>query len=294
MPPTSKVLRKAAAKILLAALASSAVSFSCGEGSGGSGAPRAANQSNPQNASNQMAGSNEQARAPVYSYEVVNTWPHDTAAYTQGLVYDNGTLVESTGQYGESSLRRVELRTGKVLKLVEVPRQYFGEGATLLGGKIFQVTWTTRKGFIYDPESFTKLGEFAYDGEGWGLTDDGQHLILSDGTSHLRFLDPESFRTVRTVNVTDEGRPVRELNELEYVKGEIYANVWHTDMVARIDPRTGRVVGWVELKGLITDAERADSEAVLNGIAYDEAGDRLFVTGKYWPKLFEVRLRPKA
>ncbi len=295
MPSSSNLSGNTAVRTLVVALALSALSFSCGAGAGGANdSTKAANQSSAANASNQMAGSKEEPRVPVYAYEVVNTWPHDTAAYTQGLVYDAGTLLESTGQYGSSSLRRVELQTGKVIKQVDVPRQYFGEGMTLLGGKIFQVTWTTRKGFVYEPEGFAKLGEFAYDGEGWGLTNDGQHLILSDGTSQLRFLDPESFRTLRTLNVTDGGRPVRELNELEYVKGEIYANVWHTDRIARIEPRTGKVVGWIELKGLIPDAERTDSEAVLNGIAYDAAGDRLFVTGKLWPKLFEVRLKPKG
>lgn len=289
MQSPSKLLGKAAVRTLVAALALSSAGFSCGDAPAGQ-----TNASNTQNAANQMSGSNSQGATPVYGYEVVNTWPHDTDAYTQGLVYDSGTLLESTGQYGESSLRRVELRTGKVIKRVDVPRQFFGEGMTLLGGKIYQVTWTTRKGFVYDPQSFAKLGEFAYDGEGWGLTHDGRHLILSDGTDQLRFLDPETFRTVRTVGVTDAGRPLRELNELEYVRGEVFANVWHTDRIARIDPQSGRVVGWIELKGLIGDAERPDAEAVLNGIAYDEAGDRLFVTGKLWPKLFEVRIRPKG
>lgn len=297
MSSTNNLLCRAVARILVAALALSAAGFSCGSAPGGANQPNASapsNVSNQNGGANQMNGSNSQGAPPVYGYEVVNTWPHDTNAYTQGLIYDAGTLIESTGQYGASSLRRVELQTGKVLKRVDVPRQFFGEGMTLLGGKIFQVTWTTRKGFVYDPQSFAKLSEFAYDGEGWGLTHDGRSLILSDGTSQLRYLDPETFSTVRTVNVTDAGRPVRELNELEYVRGEIYANVWHTDRIARIDPQTGRVVGWIELKGLISDAERPDTEAVLNGIAYDEAGDRLFVTGKLWPKLFEVRLKPKG
>jgi glutamine cyclotransferase len=297
MQSSNNQLGRAAARTLVVALALSAAGFSCGSTPGGANQPNASGQSNASNqtsAANQMNGSNSQGAVPVYGYEVVNTWPHDTAAYTQGLVYDAGTLLESTGQYGASSLRRVELQTGKVVKRVDVPRQFFGEGMTLLGGKIFQVTWTERKGFVYDPQSFAKLSEFAYDGEGWGLTNDGRSLILSDGTNQLRFLDPETFRTVRTVNVTDAGRPVRELNELEYVRGEIYANVWHTDRIARIDPQTGRVVGWIELKGLISDAERPDTEAVLNGIAYDEAGDRLFVTGKLWPKLFEVRVKPKG
>ncbi|HYN86803.1 MAG TPA: glutaminyl-peptide cyclotransferase [Pyrinomonadaceae bacterium] len=294
MPSSSNISVHRAARTFALALALAAVGFSCGDAPAGPNAPGQTNASNGRSAANQMSGSNSQAPVPVYGYEVVNTWPHDTDAYTQGLVYDSGTLLESTGQYGASSLRRVELRTGKVLKRVEVPRQFFGEGMTLLGGKIYQVTWTTRKGFVYDPQSFAKLDEFAYDGEGWGLTHDGRHLILSDGTDQLRFLDPETFRAVRTVSVTEGGRPVRELNELEYVRGEVYANVWHTDRIARIDPQTGRVVGWIELKGLIPDSERPDAEAVLNGIAYDEAGDRLFVTGKLWPKLFEVRIKPRG
>ena len=227
----------------------------------------------------------------VYRYEVVNTWPHDKAAYTQGLVFHDGNLLESTGQYGASSLRLVELKTGRVLKKRDVPPQYFAEGLTLYGGKAYQLTWQNHKGFIYDPGSFAPLGEVYFDGEGWGLTHDGESLILSDGTSQLRFLDPATLKPRRTVSVTDRGRPLRELNELEYVKGEVFANVWHSDRIARIDPRTGEVVGWIDLSGLLPDSERPDPEAVLNGIAYDAAGDRLFVTGKLWPKLFEVRVK---
>jgi glutamine cyclotransferase len=232
-------------------------------------------------------------KVKTYGYEVVNFWPHDREAFTQGLVFHEGALLESTGQQGFSSLRRVELKTGKVLQKIDVPRQYFAEGLTLFGGKLYQLTWQHQRGFLYDPANFKQVGEFRYDGEGWGLTHDGESLILSDGTSQIRFIDPQTFEVRRTINVRDGGQAVRELNELEYVKGEIWANVWHKDRVARIDPRTGAVVGWVDLKGLLAAGDVRDPEAVLNGIAYDEAGDRLFVTGKLWPKLFEIRLKEK-
>jgi glutamine cyclotransferase len=223
----------------------------------------------------------------------VNTFPHDAKAFTQGLVFHEGALLESTGQYGESTLRRVELKTGKVLKRVEVEPQIFAEGLTLLNGKLYQLTWQNKRGFIYDAGTFERTGEFAYTGEGWGLTHDADSLILSDGTSQIRFIDPADYRVKRAINVNDRGRPITQLNELEYVKGEIYANVWHQNLVARIDPQTGRVKGWIDLSGLLKPGDVTDEEAVLNGIAYDEAGDRLFVTGKLWPKLFEVRLKQK-
>ena len=232
-------------------------------------------------------------QVPVYGYEVVNTFPHDASAFTQGLVFHDGALVESTGLERQSTLRRVELQTGKVLQKVDVPPYFFAEGLTLMGGKLYQLTWKGEKGFVYDPQTFKKTGEFAYEGEGWGLTHDADSLILSDGSDQLRFIDPNTFQVRRTVNVRDRGRPVPELNELEYVKGEIYANVWHQNRVARIDPQTGRVVGWIDLAGLLKPNDTSDPEAVLNGIAYDEQGDRLFVTGKLWPKLFEVKLKQK-
>jgi glutaminyl-peptide cyclotransferase len=224
---------------------------------------------------------------------VVATFPHDPEAFTQGLVFHDGALVESTGLERHSTLRRVELQTGRVLQKVDVPPYFFAEGLTLFGGKLYQLTWKGEKGFVYDPETFQKSGEFAYTGEGWGLTHDADSLILSDGSDQLRFIDPKDFKVKRTISVSDRGRPIEELNELEYVKGEIYANVWHQDRVARIDPQTGRVLGWIDLSGLLRAGETTDPEAVLNGIAYDERGDRLFVTGKLWPKLFEVRLKQK-
>ncbi|MDQ5847165.1 MAG: glutaminyl-peptide cyclotransferase [Acidobacteriota bacterium] len=231
------------------------------------------------------------SRPATAGYEVVNVFPHDSRAYTQGLVFDDGKLLESTGQVGRSSLRRVQLETGDVLQKVSVPPPHFAEGITLLNGKIYQLTWHDQTGFIYDASSFSKVGEFKYYGEGWGLTHDGESLILSDGTNRLRFIDPTTFQVKRMVNVLDHGAPVRELNELEYVNGEIFANVWHEDRIARIDPKTGQVVGWIDLKGLIRASELSDEEAVLNGIAYDERSQRLFVTGKMWPKLFEIRIK---
>jgi glutamine cyclotransferase len=231
--------------------------------------------------------------APVYGYEVVNTYPHDQQAFTQGLVFQDGALIESTGLEGRSTLRRVELQTGRVLQKVDVPRYFFAEGLTLFGGKLYQLTWKGEKGFVYDPQTFQKTGEFKYEGEGWGLTHDADSLILSDGTNQIRFIDPNTYQVRRTINVKDGAELVLEINELEYVRGEIYANIWHEDRIARIDPRDGHVAGWIDLAGLLKPGEASSEEAVLNGIAYDEAGDRLFVTGKLWPKLFEVRLRQK-
>jgi glutamine cyclotransferase len=228
-----------------------------------------------------------------YTYKIKNIYPHDRAAFTQGLVFKDGVLWESTGQYGSSSLRKVDLKTGKVLKSIPVPRDYFAEGMTVFRGRVFQLTWQNNKGFIYDPADFTKTGEFRYDGEGWGLTHDPDSLVMSDGTNRLRFIDPETFAVRRTVSVFENGRALNELNELEYVKGEIFANVWRTDRVVRIDPRDGRLTGTVDLTGLLPEADRDADTDVLNGIAYDEQGDRLFVTGKNWPKLFEIRLVKK-
>jgi len=227
----------------------------------------------------------------TYGFEVVNVWPHDRDAFTQGLVFRDGKLLESTGQEGKSSLRSVELETGKVLKKVDVPSPYFAEGITLLRGKIYQLTWQHQQGFIYDQWTFEKIGTFTYQGEGWGLTNDGESLIESDGSNQIKFIDPNDFHVRRTIAVLDRGTPVLEINELEFVRGEIYANIWHANRIARIDPKTGRVSGWINLKGLLPASEISDEEAVLNGIAYDEINDRLFVTGKLWPKLFEIRLK---
>ncbi len=282
-------MMKSAAAMMLLSLA--LAGHGCGAGADQAGT-NAAVRATPTPAADTMTAAGDEA-APTYGFEVVNSWPHDAKAFTQGLIFHDGALVESTGQYGESTLRRVELETGKVLKQVEVPPQFFGEGVALLGGKLYQLTWQGKRGFVYDPQTFEKRGEFRYDGEGWGLTHDGRSLILSDGTNQLRFIDPETFRVTRTVSVFDRGRPLRDLNELEYVRGEIYANIWHDQRIVRLDPQTGKVLGWIDLRGIIPRSELADEEAVLNGIAYDAEGDRLFVTGKLWPRLFEIKLKQK-
>jgi glutamine cyclotransferase len=229
----------------------------------------------------------------TYSYEIINTYPHDSNAFTQGLVFYQGDLYESTGLNGQSSIRKVALQTGQVLKIVDIPTQFFGEGLALFNGRVYQLTWQSQRGFIYDLDSFDLLNTFSYTGEGWGLTHDGRALIMSDGSNQLRFLDPDTFEVQRVVSVFEGSRPINYLNELEYIKGEIYANVWLTDRVVRIDPQSGRVVAWIDLTGLLSPADRVRGVDVLNGIAYDEAGDRLFVTGKLWPKLFEISLKSR-
>jgi glutamine cyclotransferase len=224
-----------------------------------------------------------QQTVPVCTYEVINSWTHDTKAFTQGLVFYQGSLYESTGKYGSSSLRKVDLRTGKIKKKIDLDSQTFAEGIAIYQGKIYQLTWTEHKAFVYDVKSFRLEGELSYESEGWGLTHDEHQLIMSDGTNQLRFIDPATFKATRTISVFD--------NELEYVKGEIYANVWKSDRIARIDPDNGKLIGWIDLKGLLPYGEHPNSEDVLNGIAYDETDDRLFVTGKRWPKIFEIRLK---
>jgi glutaminyl-peptide cyclotransferase len=226
------------------------------------------------------------------SYKIIHTYPHDPRAYTQGLVYVDGHLYESTGLNGRSSLRMDDLTTGRVLQSAPVPSQYFAEGLAPWGSTLVQLTWQSHIAFVYDRFSFRLLKTLHYDCEGWGLTEDGKNLIESDGTSEIRFFDPQTFREVRHITVKDHGVQVSELNELEYIHGLIYANVWHTDRIARIAPATGQVLGWINLAGLLPDDERTDPEAVLNGIAYDAAHDRLFVTGKLWPKLFEIKVVP--
>jgi len=229
----------------------------------------------------------------VDSYQVLHTYPHDANAFTQGLIYVDGHLYESTGLNGKSSLRMVDLNTGAVLQKYDLPAEYFGEGLTDWGSTLIQLTWKAHKAFVYDRFSFSVLRTFEYSGEGWGLTHDATQFILSDGTSSLRFLDPKSFRETRRIRVVDQsGRAVDNLNELEFVRGEIYANIWHADKIARISPQSGKVLGWIDLSGIIDTRELHGGDAVLNGIAYDAAGDRLFVTGKLWPKLFEIKLVP--
>ena len=226
-----------------------------------------------------------------YTYNVVNAYPHDSNAFTQGLVFENGVLYESTGLYGQSTLRRVELETGRILQSYTLPNQFFGEGITIFGDKIIQLTWQSNKGFVYDKFSFDLLQEFSYSTEGWGITHDGSQLIMSDGTATLYFLDPETFEIVEQVDVYDTG-PVTKLNELEYIKGEVYANIWKEEKIAIINPQTGQVRAWIDLGG-IQDLENQNTGNVLNGIAYNAKEDRLFVTGKKWPKLFEIKLNPQ-
>lgn len=223
-----------------------------------------------------------------WDVEVVRAYPHDPRAYTQGLVFDAGELVEGTGLYGESTLRRVALESGRVLQSVPLPKNLFGEGIAVWGGQIFQLTWRNQIALVYDRATLRELRRLRYSGEGWGLTHDGVNLILSDGSATLRFLDPKTFRVVRQIMVRSGGRRVANLNELEYVRGEILANIWYRDYVARIDPATGEVRGWIDLRNVIPAG--LDREQCANGIAYDAEHDRLFVTGKNWPQLFEIRL----
>ena len=228
---------------------------------------------------------------PRYTYEVVNSWPHDRGAFTQGLLVRGKGFIESTGLNGQSSLREVELETGRVIKQVPLAAQYFGEGVAVLGSRAYMLTWQNQKAFVYDADTFQLQREFSYTGEGWGLTTDGRLLIMSDGTSRLRFLDPETFAVVRTIDVTLNGQSRERLNELEFISGEIFANVWQMDIVVRIDPTSGRVVGVIDFSGLLPPQDRQAVTDVLNGIAYDAERDRLFVTGKRWPRIFEVRLK---
>jgi len=227
-----------------------------------------------------------------YAYSIVNVYPHDRTAFTQGLVFENGLLYESTGLYGNSSLRLVELETGKILQLRKLSAQFFGEGIAVIDSKIVQLTWRSHKGFVYDKATFDLLQEFEYPTEGWGITYDGNRLIMSDGTSNLYFLDPVTLKKTGQVQVHDTG-PVTNLNELEYIKGEVYANIWLKEKIAVINPQTGQVKAWIDLGG-IQNMENIDPNSVLNGIAYDTDGDKLFVTGKMWPQVFEIRLIPSA
>lgn len=224
------------------------------------------------------------------SYRVVRSYPHDRDAFTQGLIYLDGHLYESTGIAGRSSLRMEDLDSGRILAFKDVPAQYFAEGLTNWGSTLIQLTWQNHVALVYDRATFKFLRSFHYDCEGWGLTQDGKSLILSDGSSTLRFFDPATFREVRHIVVKDHGKPIDQLNELEYIHGEIYSNVWHSDRIARISPATGQVLGWIDLTGLLPAPEHSTAEAVLNGIAYDSVHDRLFVTGKLWPRIFEIKV----
>ncbi len=232
------------------------------------------------------------ARAPVQGYEVVRSYPHDPRAFTEGLFLQDGFLYESTGLQGRSSIRKVELETGKVIQQRDLASRYFGEGIVAWKDRLIQLTWRDQVGFVYDLKDFAPRSSFTYKGEGWALTHDGHRLIMSDGTAQLRFLDPETLKEIGRLAVTAGGRPVFNLNEIEWVDGEIYANIWMSDTIARIDPQTGHVLGWIDLAGLLPIDARTGREDVLNGIAYDAVGRRLFVTGKRWSRLYEISVKP--
>lgn len=228
---------------------------------------------------------------PVYSYRIIDHYPHDPEAFTQGLIYHNGFFYEGTGLYRHSSLRKVNPHDGKVLKQISLPPEFFGEGITLCNGRLIQLTWRENKAFVYDRDSFSLLETFTYPTEGWGLTYDGEHLIMSDGSPTLTFLDPKTYTPIKQIQVTSHNQPVANLNELEFIKGQIYANVWQTDQIAMIDPESGQVTAWLNLTGLLDPKSyRGRNVDVLNGIAYDPDTDRLFVTGKLWPSVFEIEV----
>jgi glutamine cyclotransferase len=229
---------------------------------------------------------------PVYGYKIINAYPHDPDAFTQGLIFEDGFLYEGTGLYGSSELRKVEIKTGRVLKSYRLPERYFGEGITTWKNEIIQLTWKGREGFVYDRESLRPVREFPFSTEGWGLTHDKNRLIMSDGSAYLYFLDPQTFKTTGRIEVNNKDVPVTNLNELEYVRGKIYANVWPSERIVIISPGTGSVEAWIDLSGLVNISGLASRDDVLNGIAYDSESDRLFVTGKRWPKLFEIQIVP--
>ena len=231
-------------------------------------------------------------RAPIQSYEVVASFPHDPGAFTQGLLFQDGVLYESTGLHGRSSIRKVDPVTGKVLQKRDLEAKHFGEGIVAWKDRLVELTWQDEIGFIYDLKTFEPKGTFSYPGEGWALTHDGKRIIMSDGTAQLRFLDPETLKETGRVTVTDGGGEINNINEIEFVEGEVWANIWQTDWIARIDPVTGKVAGWIDMTGLLPAADRTGGEDVLNGIAYDARGKRVLVTGKFWPKLYEIRVKP--
>lgn len=292
-----------AVSIWLCILTGTLTFYACTSPSAGSGNQHTSGQSQivtSQDSTNDRQQSHEQSplpgeqekEIPLYTYRLIKSYPHDKQAFTQGLEFHSGVFYEGTGLEGKSSIRKVELNTGRTLKIKKLPEAYFGEGITLWKDQIYQLTWRSGICFVYDKETFEKKREFRYQTEGWGLTNDGKYLIMSDGTSTLYFRDPDTFTIVKKVEVKEKNVPVTGLNELEYIKGEIYANVWQTDLIARILPETGQIVGWIDLTGLLNEAEQTMDTDVLNGIAYDAEKDRLFVTGKNWPKLFEIKLIP--
>ena len=232
-------------------------------------------------------------RPPEYTFKVVHAFPHDPNAFTQGLAYRDGFLYEGTGLNGRSSLRKVRLETGEIVQRIELAPEFFGEGVTLLKNEVVQLTWQSQVGFVYNLSDFHLLRRFSYSGEGWGLTTNGRDVFMSDGTSQIRVLDPSTLAEKRRIKVRDGDTAIDQLNELEFVDGEIFANVWQTDRIARISPQSGKVVGWIDLRGLMNPVYRLEAGAVLNGIAYDSQGKRLFGTGKLWPNIFEIKVVPK-
>jgi len=294
---------------LLLTFAALALSLSCGSPANNSGVNKT-----PANNANKQTNAGP---APVYTYEVVKSYPHDPTAFTEGLYFKDGFLYESTGEPKKSSLRKVELETGKVVQKWDLPPEDFGEGIAELNGKIYQLTWQQELGRVFDASNFKLLQEFQYQGEGWGMTTDGTNLILDQGTHILKFMDPNTFKTVRTLPVfREDGRPLMQINELEWIKGEIWGNIWHSELpnilgkpnyIVRIDPSNGKILGWIDLAGISPDDQpppdwqpstngmpHPKEENTLNGIAYDAAGDRVFVTGKNWKKLYEIKVKPKA
>ena len=239
-----------------------------------------------------IAQNTESGDIPVYTYFIVNSFPHDHEAYTQGLIYSEGFLYESTGKRGKSTLRKIDLETGAVLQWHNLADHLFGEGITLFNNQIVQLTWESYIGYIYDKDSFTVLEEFYYNSEGWGITNDGSRIIMSDGSTTLYYLEPETYAVIDQIEVTANDIPIRNLNELEYVKGEIYANVMPSNRIARINPETGKITGWIDLSGILQTLKQGYAVDVLNGIAYDPENDRLFVTGKLWPKVYEIKVIP--
>lgn len=233
------------------------------------------------------------AKPREYGFRILHVYPHDPSAFIQGLEYRGGYLYEGTGLLRQSTVRKEKLETGEILEEIHLAPEFFGEGITVIDEHVLELTWQSHIGFVYDQASLRKLRTFSYAGEGWGLTNDGHTIYLSDGTAQIRCLDPVSLSETRRITVHDGNTPVTMVNELEYVRGEIYANIWHSWRIARIAPSNGAVVGWIDLSGIISKGELHDPEAVLNGIAYDSMGDRLFVTGKLWPKLFEIKVVPK-
>ncbi len=248
----------------------------------------------PSLAADNSVNQTQSSPVPVYGYKIINVYPHDKTAFTEGLVYDGNTLYESTGLYDNSTLRQVDLTTGRILKLYRMPDEFFGEGLTLWKDQLIQLTWQSGVGFVYDKRSFNQTRSFSYSRDGWGFTSDGRQLIMSDGSDTLYFLNPDTFEDAGSVRVKDNGNPVNKLNELEFIKGKVYANVYLTSRIAIISPETGEVNGWIDLQWLVDREDALGDVDVLNGIAYDADTDLLIVTGKFWPELFEIKIQSKT